>query len=79
MKWEMYALGAVILFIMLIFGMVLLSQGQADVDPAVQADPGYQGVTKSVDLFFVGLTGIPWVLFILAAIGVFIILLQRNK
>lgn len=79
MKWEMYALGMVILFIMLIFGMVLISQGQAGVDPATKADPGYKAAEDSVNLVFLGLTGIPWVLGIIAAIAVFVLLMKLMR
>lgn len=71
MKWEMYAIGMAFIFVMLMFGMMLISQGEASQPNSTAEDPGYQSIATSVDLLFGGMNIIPWALGIIGAIAVF--------
>lgn len=77
MKWEMYAIGMAFIFVMLMFGMVLISQGQASQSDSTLADPGYQGIATSVELMFGGMNVLPWALGIIGVIAVFAFLNRK--
>lgn len=78
MKWALYAIGMIFLFVMLFFGMSLISTGQEDVPAEIANDPGYKSTETSADILVNGLQGIPWVLGIIAVIAVFAYLNRRH-
>jgi hypothetical protein len=76
--WALYAIGMILLLVMLMFGMSLISTGQEDVPPEVLVDPGYQGNAGSADILLMATQGIPWALAIIALVGAFAYLSRRH-
>jgi len=77
MKWALYAVGMILLFVMLAFGMTLVSQGQEATSEETLNDPGYQHAATATDVLFGSVQGVPWVLGIIAAILVLAYLARR--
>ena len=79
MKWELLAIGAVTLFVMLMFGMALISSGQKELSSDTLESPEYAPVALSVDVILNGLFSAPFALLIMAAAGAFYFLFKKTR
>lgn len=61
----------ILIFVILAFGMSLISQGQETVSNETQETAEYQSAATSADILMMGLQGLPWVFGVFAVIGVF--------
>jgi len=77
MKWVPLAIAMVVIFVMLAFGMSLISTGQQELSNETKLSEGYTETVTSVDIMMVALEGVPWALGILAAIAVFYFLFKK--
>jgi len=77
MKWVPLAIAMVVIFVLLAFGMSLISTGQQELSNETKISDDYNKTATSVDIMMVALEGAPWAFGILAAIAVFYFLFKK--
>jgi hypothetical protein len=77
-NWVLLAVAAVAIFVMLIFGMALISTGQQQLSNDTVDSAEYQPIATSVDTIMAGMLGVPFALLIMA-LGVVLFALVVNR
>ena len=78
MKWAILAVTGIVLFVMVFFGMQLISNEQQTMSSMDLADPGYQDQIDTTNILYLGVLSAPVALFVLAIIAILSFLAYKS-